>query len=153
SPEPEKIAVLCKELQLHLGTIGFQWFAACAVYPEVHWGLTLRLGSLLVAKAEEMERLLPSLARLVWMREAFIPDWLRAALLSRIDPDKAKEIGATLQKILGEANLNPGKGIALNIAVEKPHSRGSFLGLWQRVIERLRALTPAQLFRRSVQSA
>ncbi|MDS4054699.1 SUMF1/EgtB/PvdO family nonheme iron enzyme, partial [Accumulibacter sp.] len=62
----------------------FVWLAACAVYPEIHWPLTLRLGDGLIADERERADALPQLAQLPWLRHAYLPDWLRRALLARL---------------------------------------------------------------------
>ena len=154
-PEKDEIDLLCDELRTLLGAHGCQWLAACAVYPEVHWGLTLRLGCMLVPDDQELERLLPQISRLLWMRKAFIPDWLRAALLTRLDTPLAVQVREALQKMLGAASLHPKEGIALTIAVDQPpaHAASFMRRLGPQFMTWLSARSPRQLFRRSVKTA
>ncbi|MCP4664512.1 MAG: hypothetical protein GY856_54705, partial [bacterium] len=44
---PEQGASDAADLRERLGEDAFQWLCACAVYPELHWSLTLHLGTLL----------------------------------------------------------------------------------------------------------
>lgn len=120
SPPAEVIAELCGELKLSLGTEGFDWLAACAVYPEIHWGLTVRLGFGLIAAEPEVERLLPKLSRLVWFRYGFMPDWLRAALLARISPTASARSRALVLEILQQAGEPQRETVALRIALPEP---------------------------------
>ena len=89
-PAPE-VAALCDAMCGALGYAGFKWVQACAVYPEIQWPLTNAVGALLVPDDAERARLLPRVAGLVWFRKAYMPDWLRAALIARLDePTSAK---------------------------------------------------------------
>ncbi|MEK8015799.1 MAG: hypothetical protein VSS75_002950, partial [Candidatus Parabeggiatoa sp.] len=44
APEPTELLELLKQVRFFLGKAGYYWFSACAVYPELHWELTLYLG-------------------------------------------------------------------------------------------------------------
>ena len=103
SPGASTLARLCAGLQSELGARGFAWLASCAAYPEIHWGITLRLARELVPDRTELERLVPRLARLIWFREAFMPDWLRQALLERLPVEDEvvarKVISAMLESV------------------------------------------------------
>ena len=65
-----------------------RWIAACAVYPELNWNLTLALGKELGAwyPGEESQlhsyRHISQLLRLDWFRKGEIPDAFRVALLT-----------------------------------------------------------------------
>jgi len=78
------------ELRHYLGEALFQWLCACAVYPELHWDLTLYLGSLpcmpqgLIAEANLLR-----LIRLPWFRTGSMPDELRWALIGELDIEKS----------------------------------------------------------------
>lgn len=77
--EPERVAALIAELESRFGEDGMNWLAACAVYPAMHWYLTLYLGSKL--NVSDMERKLVELVRLPWFRRGVMPDWLRSELI------------------------------------------------------------------------
>ena len=53
--------------------------------------------------------LLPRLARLVWFREAYIPDWLRKALLEHLSPVDEATTRALLHAVLASLTGAPGQ--------------------------------------------
>jgi len=74
---------LLVSLSQHFDSDALRWIAACAVYPELHWDLTLQLGEALSTPATPLlsfERV-AALARLPWFRQGRIPDTLRQQLL------------------------------------------------------------------------
>jgi hypothetical protein len=117
-PPARTISSICEELAKDLGPRGFAWLAACAAYPEIHWGITLRLGAALVPDALEMERLLPRLSRLIWFRDGYMPDWLRLALLDRLEPADYHTARSLLLEMLERAVVGPTQDIPLRIAIE-----------------------------------
>src|SRR5579883_321993 len=50
-PRLEQIDTMLNSLQEYLGKDGFYWLGACAVFPELHWNITIYLGNVL-KKAE-----------------------------------------------------------------------------------------------------
>jgi len=77
------------EVRRYLGEPVFQWLCACAIYPELHWDLTVYLGSL-TAFGENLvtERNLLKLIQLSWFRAGFIPDAVRLELIAALDSAK-----------------------------------------------------------------
>ncbi|NOT56727.1 MAG: hypothetical protein HOP18_19180, partial [Deltaproteobacteria bacterium] len=130
APAPDVLTRLCEDLQKTLGSQGFLWLAACAAYPEIHWGFTLRLGVGLFSNSEDIERLLPLLAPLVWLREAFIPDWLREALLQRLTPAEAEQVRRVLMDILSSVGTATTTSFSLRVATdEAPHQQSWWVRL------------------------
>lgn len=88
APAPERIARLLTELRGFLGPEAFEWLGALAVFPRLHPALTRYLGARLTDAAGQPlaadERRLAALARLPWLRQAFMPDWLRLALIGAL---------------------------------------------------------------------
>ncbi len=119
SNEPE--GSLYKE---YLGEDAFQWLCACAVYPELHWDLTLFLGSLPCMPEHLMsEEHILKLIRLPYFREGVMPDELRWELLGELDLDKSREIRQVIIDLLVQ-NPPPEESVAydnyfLNIAVNR----------------------------------
>ena len=142
SPAPEQVTRLCDELKNNLrenqDDTGFHWLCACAVYPEVHWGFTIRLGASLVPDERKFERLLPRLARLIWLRESYLPDWFRAALLARLPEPQSQTVRKVLTEILAQAGTAPDKTIALHIATDEPARKGGLRARWQAFCDWLR---------------
>lgn len=98
---------LVRQLSDYLGPRGFAWLCACAVYPEITWGLTLR-----VAEDAIEYSALPSLARLPWFRHAFMPDWLRRLLVARLPPDAGERLRVDLAGLLDDLARRSGDGSA-----------------------------------------
>lgn len=83
---------VCDAIRDELGYAGLRWVQACAVYPVIQWPLTHALGALLVKDPAERAALLVRIAGLVWFRMAYMPDWLRAALIGRLDRQSASVV-------------------------------------------------------------
>lgn len=60
-----------------------RWLTACAVYPELHWDLTLELGNALNEPGQELVNFdnVLQLARLPWFRDGHMPAGVREQLL------------------------------------------------------------------------
>ena len=115
----DQVPALLTELRAYLGPVGLRWLAACAWYPELYWGLSLRL-------AKQIERLQPPgedlrldldslirLFRLPWLRQGRLPRRLREALASELPEAQAQSVRALLLDLLQEpANLPPGDSYA-----------------------------------------
>ncbi len=76
-------------LQEHFSSPMLQWIAACAVYPSLHWDLTLFLGQQLsIGKGNllTVDNLL-QLTRLPWFTEGRIPQASRVSLVSWLEAE------------------------------------------------------------------
>ena len=74
---------LINSLKQHYSEDMLVWIAACAVYPSLHWDLSLHLGELLSGdenKLLQIDRLL-DLGRLPWFTQGEIPKQARAVLI------------------------------------------------------------------------
>jgi formylglycine-generating enzyme required for sulfatase activity len=62
-----------------------RWIAACAVYPELNWNLTLALGKLFSNEHIQLSSYenISQLLRLDWFSRGYIPDKFRMGLLTR----------------------------------------------------------------------
>jgi hypothetical protein len=80
------------ELRRRLPRTLFQWLCACAVFPELHWELTLQLAAL-AGEPDELltETNLLALCRLSWFRAGRIPDAARWELLREIDVELERD--------------------------------------------------------------
>ncbi len=111
-------------LRDYLGKDAFQWLCACAVYPELHWNLTLYIGTLScmpdnLASEENLLRLIG----LPWFHKGTMPDKLRWELINALDKEKLQPICTAIVEIL-EKNPPSKESIAydkycLNLAVQK----------------------------------
>jgi formylglycine-generating enzyme required for sulfatase activity len=96
---------MIEELRRYLGEELFQWLAACAVYPEMQWDLTLYLGQLpCMGENLVKEENLLRLVRLPWFRTGSMPDELRWHLIQELDGEKERAIRSA---IIGLLEKNP----------------------------------------------
>ena len=101
SPPNERVQEMLTALHRYLGADGFLWLSACAVFPELHWNITLYLGNVLCGAAGETllkTVSITDLALLPWFRTGYLPDWLRLKLITALSPAAEAEI----RKVLGE---------------------------------------------------
>ena len=101
----------------------------------------------------EFEELLPRLTRLVWLRESYLPDWFRAALLARLPPAQAQTVRQVLTAILAQVGTAPDDSIPLRIATDEPAPPRGGGGPWPAVRDWLRRRRPAQTLQQAVQHA
>jgi tetratricopeptide (TPR) repeat protein len=118
-----------KMLRDYLGKDVFEWLCACAIYPELHWDLTLYLGALpSLGNNLVQEKNLLRLAGLPWFRTGSMPDNLRWLLINELPPEKARAIRTSLIQLL-EKNAPPRETVAeesyrLNLVAQRwLHSR------------------------------
>jgi hypothetical protein len=138
-PDTTEVRRLCDSLASDLGERGFAWLAGCAVYPEIHWGITLRIGAALVPDREQREALLPKLARLIWLRDAYMPDWLRKALIDRLSKQDELRVRDVMYAMLVTLSGQAGADVPLYIATSNPvATRG-----WRSLMPRARAALEA----------
>lgn len=104
--EPIEIhGALVPSLQPHFDGPMLQWIAACAVYPTLHWDLTLYLGQQLSIGRENLlsfDNML-QLTRLPWFVEGRIPPAARAGLVSWLEaanPALLEKVRTQLAEIL-----------------------------------------------------
>jgi hypothetical protein len=100
-------------LRAELGPAAYQWLCVCAIYPELHWDLTLHLSTLPeLGAAVRTEANLLRLARLPWFRTGVIPDDIRAALIQQLEPSLARNARLAIIDLL-ERNPPPHDSAAM----------------------------------------
>ncbi|HEX7999124.1 MAG TPA: tetratricopeptide repeat protein [Pyrinomonadaceae bacterium] len=121
--------ITIKMLRDYLGKDVFEWLCACAIYPELHWDLTLYLGALpSLGNNLVNDKNLLRLAGLPWFRTGTMPDNLRWLLINELPPEKARAIRTSLIQLL-EKNPPPKGTVAeenyqLNLVAQRwLHSR------------------------------
>jgi len=124
SPPTEQINLMLESLEKYLGKDSFYWLSACAVFPELHWNITIYLGNVL--KSESGASLievcsLTDLARLPWLRSGYMPDWLRVYLITTLSQEQQQTIRTALQNLLITAIQGSANKFQLEIA-EQHHS-------------------------------
>lgn len=125
SPQPSLLVQeAVEDLRRHLGSEAFTWLCACALYPELHWDLTLRIGRHpAIGTGVLSEENLLKLVRLPWFRRGAIPDDVRVALMRQLDEETEIAVRSEIIEIL-ERNLAPDISLAgaqqrLDVAVQK----------------------------------
>jgi WD40 repeat protein len=102
-PTAPEITSMLESLEQYLGEDGYYWFTACAVFPELHWNITLYLGTQLKTDANQSLAEVCSpikLARLPWFRSGYMPDWLRSLLILKLTKEQELTIRSALQNLL-----------------------------------------------------
>ena len=117
-------AIALEQLRTYLGPQLFQWLCACAIYPELHWDLTLYLATL-PSIGEDLvgEEHLLRLVRLPWFRVGSIPDEIRSLLVGQLDPGEMLLVREALVGLL-ERQRVPANSLAaqrrvLDLAVQR----------------------------------
>lgn len=138
-----------EEVQRYLGDDVFKWLCACSVYPELHWDLTLFLGSLpMMGDGLVSEEHLLRLLSLPYFRSGVIPDDLRWQLIQHLGADRESAVRQALISIL-EKNPPPDESFAadnyqLNLVVQRWLVRPNFKR-WLTVRERVQETSPARI--------
>ena len=80
----------------------WSWVCACAVYPNLHWALTLYLATLPELGGGELlrEEHLLRVVALPWFRDGFMPPEVRAELVDELDEATERAIRRTLARLL-----------------------------------------------------
>ncbi|WP_425422014.1 SUMF1/EgtB/PvdO family nonheme iron enzyme [Phaeodactylibacter xiamenensis] len=118
-----------------------RWVAACAIYPELHWDLTIAIGEVLRDPGQPIQFIeMRELARLPWFRQGYMPQPVRAQLLESdiLPKDEERQVRAIIVAILlDNAPDNPNSyahqeyqlHLALNqmLASELPEERRQWL--------------------------
>ncbi len=97
-------------LQLYFEKPMLRWIAACAIYPSLHWDLTLWLGRQLADNQTVLTTYdnLMQLCRLSWFVKGEIPDTARAALLTWLEKeDDGKLLPQLRLALASELERNP----------------------------------------------
>ena len=145
-PPAEEVERLTRDLRWYLRK-DYDWLAACAIYPELRWDLTLELGRVLAAaegRTREDATVLLRLVRLPWFRQGSFPDWLRLWLRTDLTDGRERAVRGTLEQLLvgSERVENAGftTGPTLTIA-QAAGADGGALGALAQGIRRALART------------
>ncbi|MCB0579991.1 MAG: carboxypeptidase regulatory-like domain-containing protein, partial [Phaeodactylibacter sp.] len=109
---------LLEDLQRQFSQPLTDWIAACALWPALHWGLTLHLGrSLGAVHGKELITFenLRELTRLPWFTEGRIPDAARTILLDYLSERGLEEpLRQSLRSLLQQAPAPPADSAAFD---------------------------------------
>lgn len=132
APNPADVRESLDDVRRYLGDVGYEWLAACAVYPEIKPPLALYLGDRLASPFQTS--ILERLARLPWMRRASMPDWLRLALLRGMGRKQERRARELLRGALLAPHGSSGSN-AIRIALQ---DRRGASALWRAYSRRWR---------------
>jgi len=108
-------------LKKHLNPKTFEWLCACAVYPELNWRLTLRLGKMICGEIAEIDLL--ALLRVPGFQKGKLPDELRMGLRDAMDTATFAQVREYLYKVLEQEPPEKGSHLwdmyQLYLAVER----------------------------------
>ena len=131
-PDADTLRTLMLELERDLGPDGMAWLAGIAVYPELHWEITLVVGEGLLVRpgmaatarpigdSRRHAHLLAQLSRLPWLRWGYMPDWLRNALLRRLSPTDDDAVRGALEAFLATVSDKPSARASADLRVAVP---------------------------------
>lgn len=91
-----------------------KWIAACAIYPSLHWDLTLYLGKLLSEDGDSLLtwQNLHKLSQLSWFIEGKIPEEARQQLLKYLNKKEEITLRRELQNLFKELPKPPENSVA-----------------------------------------
>ncbi|MBF0452510.1 MAG: SUMF1/EgtB/PvdO family nonheme iron enzyme [Candidatus Magnetomorum sp.] len=100
----------------------FQWICACAVYPELHWNLTVYVGTKILQKPVTEAQVL-RLLQIPWFQKAEIPDPWRRVLIQKLTEANKDATHEAIVDLL-EQNQPPEQSVAmdlyrLNLSIQK----------------------------------
>ena len=153
-PDSGSVEQMLSSLQRYLGPDGYYWFSACAVFPLLHWDVTVYLGQSLQTEDGqtllETQRLL-DMVRLPWFRHAYMPDWLRIRLIAVLPRQQEQKIRRVLEELLVAAVQ--GKVSRFQLEIARKHKSviswlvAPLLGRLSRSVSRDSPLVQDYIFR------
>jgi len=120
-PEAAEVEELVEDLLVYLDRDGLYWLSACAVFPELHWNLTVALGRGLKGEGGTpmlTEDRLVALARLPWFRTGHMPSWLRDRLLRGLSDAQRREVKSVLDGVFEAKVIDADSAEVLEIALD-----------------------------------
>jgi hypothetical protein len=116
------------QLRDYLGATRFQWLCACALFPTVSPPITLALGrEVLGENARELALGVAAIGALPWFRHAFVPAWLRQALISCLNETNEARFREVIEERLADAVEDRVGASLLSVAKKK-----RLLAVWFR---------------------
>ena len=89
-----------ENLKQFFSTPLLKWIAGCAIYPELHWDLTLAIGHKLLGSSSVSYENLWSISQIDWFRVGKIPNTFRAQLLEFLAPEEQQLVRQAILEVL-----------------------------------------------------
>jgi outer membrane protein OmpA-like peptidoglycan-associated protein len=102
APSDGEVDALIKALEKSLDPKAFILLATIAVFPMTDARLTLYAGGQLTAALQwhhGLEGLLAEIGRLPWLRQGYVPEWLRVALVEWLEHPQRQELARTVRSL------------------------------------------------------
>ena len=111
------VRLLVPELRAWLGDEGLLWLRSLAYYPVVQWDLARYLFSVLLPHlgAERQESLEVKVARLPWLEQGYMPDWVREALVEGMDPATERRVIGRLADLMRRSEEGDGGDVVITL--------------------------------------
>jgi hypothetical protein len=132
-PPQSEVDALCGAIGEYMGATGLRWVQACAIYPDINWALTNAVGCALMPDEREREHLLFRLSQMVWFRHAYMPDWLRTELASKLSPTEQTWLREFYWELFDQRQGSN------NMAISVAKGGLDFGGRMRRLLQRARA--------------
>lgn len=132
-PSVDERREILRGLYAWLGPDGFVWLAACAVYPQLRFSVTLYLSLALRRRdgaALFEERLLSRLTILPWFRIGRMPPWVRRDLFVALSRDDMRTARAAVDRMLArepptdETVATDAPDAMLALTIWRPEAKG-----------------------------
>lgn len=128
-PAERQIVDLLDLLQATLDASAFELLAAIAVFPAVEPKLTLYAAEELSAAQRwqlDLETIVAQVSRLPWLRQGYLPDWLRLALVSWLEQPARRPLAVAVRAMwfrLLESRLtgNAAQGDSIRLSFAHAH--------------------------------
>ena len=90
---------------LYLDEPLFEWICACAIYPEIYWGLTVDIANVLEERAHDLlnREYISILTRIKWFKDGEIPENQRIELLNFLPDHVNRKIRERIAGILNDS--------------------------------------------------
>lgn len=95
---------IIEDLKQHLSKDMIRWIMSCAIYPDLHWDLTILIGHTLSTENNKLvthENLI-KLTRLSWFREGYMSSSVREELLSKLSSEDNQLVRGVIVQALEE---------------------------------------------------
>jgi formylglycine-generating enzyme required for sulfatase activity len=136
--EPHDIDSILSDVRRFVGPSGYEWFAACAIYPAVQWHLTLYLGINLTDNGQQHAlfhiKTLSALSQLPWFRHGSMPNWLRERLIQDMSIEQERNIRQVIYQLLLNASHEPLRSFKLTLAEYEKRFFARFAG---KIVQKL----------------
>jgi hypothetical protein len=118
----DTLTALDRALRQSLPLQTYEWLAACAVYPELTWNMTIHVGQATAALpfGVKMSESLLQLSNLPWFRIGRMPLWLRQMLTAGMSPKLYGRVREILNGLLLTTILPTRKNVAIEAGLTWP---------------------------------